>query len=572
MTMQIKRLFTFLLPVALAMGLAGCSTQTQTVLPELPTAPFGDYLLARYASSESAVKTAALYYDRALQKDPDNAELRQRVMLAQVFAGNLDQATKLARVILETEANDRLAVLILAADGIAKGNYIESISTIENTKLGPLNQVAGGLLHGWALHGDGRTAAGIDVLTGVSLAPVLGDFALFHQAVMLGQDQQFEVAEIAFEQAMKTGIMTHRIAYAWANMRLKQGNLTGAKELLQLRLDNNKDEIESGYLWQVLQTDQRRKLVFATAQQGAAEALFGPAQAMAERSLYDLAIIYLELALHMDPYHDAAKNLLARLYELQARPVDALAMLAQVQQNQPWYLQSQLDKANALFRDDRPEDGLAHLQALAQTNSHLRVQRALANAWQIEKEYDQAMVIYSQLIEADPEAADWQLYFARAVTLERTGRWPEAVPDFRKSLELNPDNADVLNYLGYTFVDAGENVEEGLALIRKAIALKPRAGYIVDSLGWAYYRLGQYDEAVTELERAVEMEPGEPTINDHLGDAYWQVGRKLEAKFQWQRVLTLEPDGDVDLARINDKIKYGLKPSTDTQLASDLEQ
>ena len=90
-----------------------------------------------------------------------------------------------------------------------------------------------------------------------------------------------------------------------------------------------------------------------------------------------------------------------------------------------------------------------------------------------------------------------------------------------------------MNYLGYSWVDMNMNLDEALDMIRKAVDLRPSDGYIVDSLGWAYYRLGRFDEAVRELERAVSLKPDDPVLNDHLGDAYWRAGRKLEATFQW---------------------------------------
>jgi Flp pilus assembly protein TadD len=115
----------------------------------------------------------------------------------------------------------------------------------------------------------------------------------------------------------------------------------------------------------------------------------------------------------------------------------------------------------------------------------------------------------------------------------------------------------VLNYLGYSWVDQGINLDEGMKMIRRAVEQRPDDGYIVDSLGWAYYRTGNIEEAVKNLERAVELKPDDPTINDHLGDAYWKTGRHLEAQFQWQHALQLKPEAD-EQKKIEEKIKVGL--------------
>jgi len=156
-----------------------------------------------------------------------------------------------------------------------------------------------------------------------------------------------------------------------------------------------------------------------------------------------------------------------------------------------------------------------------------------------------------------PERRHWFLFYVRGIAYERSGRWEEAERDFRKALELEPDQPNVLNYLGYSLVEKGIKLDEALEMIRKAVEKRPNDGYITDSLGWALYRLGRYEEAVEPMERAVELTPLDPVINDHLGDVYWMVGRKREARFQWKRALSFGPD-EKDAARIRRKLEVGL--------------
>ncbi|MDD9876982.1 MAG: tetratricopeptide repeat protein, partial [Magnetovibrio sp.] len=155
---------------------------------------------------------------------------------------------------------------------------------------------------------------------------------------------------------------------------------------------------------------------------------------------------------------------------------------------------------------------------------------------------------------------NWRLLYSRGIALERAKRWPEAEKDFLKALEFEPDQPYVLNYLGYSWVDRGVHLERALEMIHNAVRRRPNDGYIIDSLGWVYYRLGNYPKAVLELERAVQIRPEDPVINDHLGDAYWRVGRELEARFQWQRSLSLDPDEKVE-AEVLKKLKSGLPPA-----------
>jgi Flp pilus assembly protein TadD len=162
---------------------------------------------------------------------------------------------------------------------------------------------------------------------------------------------------------------------------------------------------------------------------------------------------------------------------------------------------------------------------------------------------------------AKPEKSNWVMFYFRGICYERSNQWPKAEADMKKALELYPDQPLVLNYLGYSWVDKGVHLEEGMDMIRRAVEQRPDDGYIVDSLGWAYFRTGNYDEAVKNLERAVQLKPDDPTINDHLGDAYWRVGRLLEAHFQWSQAVDFKPDPD-ELATLQKKLKDGLPPDT----------
>ena len=167
-------------------------------------------------------------------------------------------------------------------------------------------------------------------------------------------------------------------------------------------------------------------------------------------------------------------------------------------------------------------------------------------------------------------AANWNIYYQRGIAYERLKQWPKAEPNFRKALELFPNQPQVLNYLGYSWIDMNMNLEEGMEMIRKAVELRPSDGYIVDSLGWAHYRLGEYDDAVRELERAVSLKPDDPVLNDHLGDAYWRVGRRLEATFQWSHARDMKPEPAV-LAGVEKKLKEGLPPVEDKAVAEEPE-
>ncbi|MGZ5986000.1 MAG: tetratricopeptide repeat protein, partial [Caulobacteraceae bacterium] len=183
---------------------------------------------------------------------------------------------------------------------------------------------------------------------------------------------------------------------------------------------------------------------------------------------------------------------------------------------------------------------------------------AIADLYRAAGRFPDAVAVLDKLIAADPSAADWAIYYERGTSLDRSGRWPEAEKDLQKALTLRPDQPDVLNYLGYSWVTRGERLPQAIAMLQKAYLAQPNSGEIADSLGWAYYNMGDFKQAVQRLERAVALEPVNPEINDHLGDAYWRAGRKTEAQYQWSRVLSLKPNADLKTA-VERKLSAGLE-------------
>ena len=131
-----------------------------------------------------------------------------------------------------------------------------------------------------------------------------------------------------------------------------------------------------------------------------------------------------------------------------------------------------------------------------------------------------------------------------------------------KALAQEPNEPELLNYLGYSWIDQGLHLDEGMKMLMRATALRPDDGAITDSVGWAFYRVGQFDKAVEWLERASEQKGDDATITEHLGDAYWHVGRKREARFEWERALNQKPDKD-RVPVIKDKLANGLNAGND---------
>jgi Flp pilus assembly protein TadD len=293
---------------------------------------------------------------------------------------------------------------------------------------------------------------------------------------------------------------------------------------------------------------------------GAAEAMFGIAASLNDQRSAEIAMLYLNLVLHLRSDFDVARVLLADRYENEEMYEAANALYARVPSSSPYYAMVRIEIAMNLARLGQEDRAIAEVRAIAESRQNdVEAWTALGDLYRGKERFADAAQAYDRAIAAagSPSGARWNLYYARGVALERAGRWEDAERDLKQALVLSPDQPQVLNYLGYSWVDQGRNLDAALAMLEKAHALKPLDGYIADSVGWAYYRLGRYKEAAAKLEQAVLLVPGDPTVNDHLGDAYWRIGRKEDARFQWNHALAMNPD-DKDKPAIQRKLEHGL--------------
>ena len=302
--------------------------------------------------------------------------------------------------------------------------------------------------------------------------------------------------------------------------------------------------------------------IVKTPVQGAAEVLYGLGAAGGRQGDDLAALIYLRLALYLDPNNSLATLTLGDLYERLKQYETAIDIYQTVPDSDPLRLTADIETAQVLENLGKMDEATKLLTKIVVNHSDsAEALTALGNLQRAHKEYAAAAATYTKAITVSKkfEKSDWPLYYFRGISYERLKNWPPAEADFKHALQLYPDQPLVLNYLGYSWVDKGIHLDEAFPMLRRAVELQPTDGYIVDSLGWADYKLNRYDDAVKELERAVDLKPSDPVINDHLGDAYWRVGRKLEAHFQWNHARDLKPDAE-DLPKILRKIAHGLDP------------
>ena len=365
-------------------------------------------------------------------------------------------------------------------------------------------------------------------------------------ALILDLAGQKKDAAKRFERAYKLDPTALRVVQSYGSFLSRQGKPAEAlKVFAHVRRGAAAPSADRWRRSAELKAGKKLPPMVDTPQAGAAEVLYGLGAALGRRGGEDLGLVYLQLALYLAPSHPLALLSLADLYEAMKKPELAIKIYERVPLNSPLQRNAQIQLALDLDALDRTDEAKASLEKIIAANpGDLEAIMALGNVQRGRKQFAECGDVYSKGVDTltKAEKANWVIFYFRGICYERSKQWPKAEADLKKSLELFPDQPHVLNYLGYSWVDQGINLDEGMRMIKRAVEQRADDGYIVDSLGWAYYRLGNYEEAVKHLERAVELKPEDPTINDHLGDAYWKVGRVLEARFQWSHARDLKPE------------------------------
>ncbi|MCU0816999.1 MAG: tetratricopeptide repeat protein [Cypionkella sp.] len=518
----------------------------------------GAYLAARAALSEHSYRDAAFWYDRALGMERDNPFLLEGLVLSLMGKGDFAAAAEAAEQLLATGGRSQAGAIALLVADAREGAFDVLLEARPERAIGNLMDQ---LVLAWSEFGMGRMADAVARFDAIIANGALKPFGLYHKALALAAVGDFQSADDILSGRAEGPLVVNRrgvIAHAQILSQLERHG-----EALDLLERSFGTEAEP-------QLDQIRRdlaagaplpfTIVPDAQAGMAEVLFSLAVALNGEAEDAYTLLYALAAVELNPAHVEAVLLSAGLLERLDQPALAADVYARIAPDNPAYYTAELGRISTLLAQEQQEEGLDALEALAGRYPDLgAVHTTMGDALRRAERFEEAAAAYTRAIDliAAPEQRHWGLFYARAVAFERAKLWEQAEPDFRRALELNPDQAQVLNYLGYSFVDRNENLDEALALIKRAVELQPDAGYIIDSLAWAYFRLGRYEEALEPMERASLLEPVDPVVTDHLGDVYWAVGREREARFQWRRALSFEPE-EAEAERIRRKLEVGL--------------
>jgi tetratricopeptide (TPR) repeat protein len=520
----------------------------------------GAYLAARVAESQNDFRAAAGWYGRAILADSGNPRLLEGAILAELGTGDVPLAIKAAELLRALGGEpSQLAELALIADEAMREDYAAILAAAEGGR--DLGDLVNALVAAWAKLGEGNMSEALEGFDAITATRGLEAFGYYHKALALASVGDFEGADdILSGRAAGPIFVMRRGVFAHAQILSQLERNADALALLDQSfgtapnpvIDALRRRLEAG---EPVPFDTVR-----TARDGIAEVFHSVGTALNGDADAVNTLLHLRIASYLRPDHADAILMTADVLDTLGQHELAAETYAAFPPGDPNFVSAEIGRAGALQAQGKGDAAIEALQVLARSHGDLMgVHFALGDVLRAEDRFDEAEIAYTAAIDLLPEVTedDWVLFFYRGICHEQSQDWPAAEADFRRALELNPTQPQVLNYLGYGLVDRGEKLDEALGLIEKAVAGDPDKGYIIDSLAWALFRLGRYDEALEPMERASLLEPVDPIVTDHLGDVYWMVGRKLEARFQWRRALSFEPT-EKDATRIRRKLEVGL--------------
>jgi tetratricopeptide (TPR) repeat protein len=529
----------------------------------------GSYLAARSADKARDASEAADYLTKTLLLDPDNPALIERLFLLELSGGDMDAAEELADKVLTFNTQQRMARLTVGIRELRAKHYEKARRNFDKSSYTPVGELTSALLGAWTYAGEGRMPEAMKELDALDGNEAFANFKIYHAALIADRLSNVVRAEAAYKTAIEKSGNSLRVVQAYGNFLERHKR---PEEAVKLYESFSAGGNSNALIDEALKRAREKKIpgpFIASTQAGASEALFSLASAMTDEQSVQVAQLYARLALALDGDKPVVQTLLGDLQAQAKRYQEAIDAYDQVAQSSPLRINADLEIAINLQRLERNKEAIDKLAALAAANpKNYDALVTLGNLYRVNEAHAKAVDAYTQALALLPklEKEHWRILYYRGIAYEAQKQWDKAEPDFRQALTLQPEEPLVLNYLGYAMIDRRQNLNEALGMVKKAVELKPNDGYIVDSLGWAYYQLGDYEEALTHIERAVDLIPSDPIIGEHLGDVYWKVGRTLEAKFQWQHAKDNKPEAK-DLKRIEDKLKNGLPPDPATKPA-----
>ncbi len=538
--------------------LAGC--QTTSPLDSEKDSELSNYLLAIYAGAQGDRVRASESYLKVLKNNPQTNRLLEEAFSFFLYNGDYSNALKVGRDFYAVKPENTSVAMLLGLEAFKRGQVPAMEEYLSGVKGFGFDNLMTPLMKAWAAARNNKTKAALAALEPLLETRPFEPFYAEHRAFILDYSGRGAEAEIAYSALVnREEITSLQPVLSFGSFLVRRNRDDEALALYlkfqdlfpgNLQIEGAIKRLQAGKVPSNGIRDPDRAMAIGFLRTGVE---------LGRDRAFLAAIVYTRFALFLDPGLDEAYLFLGNLLSNETHPGLALDAFSSVARDGPFFETALLRKSFILSAHDRWPEAITLVENyLAQNPGSEGALMALGDLYRTREKYPKALAYYQRVSALKGELGpnDWFLLFARAISYERLDRWEEAEADFLKALEFHPEDPDIMNYLGYSWIDRGMKLEEGRDLIERAVKQRPTSGFIVDSLGWAQYLLGEYKDAVETLERAVSLEPSDPTLNDHLGDAYWKAGREREARFQWDHALGLDPAPE-DRHKIEAKIAYG---------------
>jgi len=520
---------------------------------------YRNYLVGRFAMTQGDVATASLRMGAAVAYDPGNVDLRQKAFLVSILNGDIDQAADLGPGAGSTATSQLMVHMISAIRAVRDGHAaiaereIDAVLKTDGTErsaqmIKPYIQAMNGQ---WdkALDESGDTA-----LQASDNNRLMGYLIKLDRARLNELKGHLDAAEADYKALYQPGAAAVIFGPDYANFLERQGRRDEAKAIWTT-ISQQASDPSSQQALDRLNNPKAAAPPLPDLKQSIAQALFLSATLYFSGNDTEMALANVRLSLYLDPAPERARIFLGQIEEELKNNDAADAAWAAVAPDSPYYSEATLRRVWALRARDELPDALNLVdQVLARQPDSLSFVVEKADILHAQDKDPEALAVLDGRIKRAGDADfTWQARFLQAMVYDSLNRWPDAEVAIKQAQTLAPDRPEVLNFLGYGWINQGQHIQEGMDLVRRALQLQPKSGAVIDSLGWGYYKLGQYDEALGFIEEAVQLDPSDAEVNDHLGDVYKAMGRNAEAGYEWSRVLSLKATSR-ELASVRQKI------------------
>lgn len=531
---------------------------------------YGNYLAGRVAHIRQDYNNASRYYVKSLEKGLVNEDLLGKTYIILASQGRIDEAIKYANMAKQQGDKNNFIDVISSVHSFKHGNYQEAREKLNNVQEKTYKDIIAPLFNAWSYVGEKNYDKAIAEADKLSKTAEIKTVYHLHKGMIAEYFEKTEEAQKNYNAIIndKNRDISFRALQIITNFLVRQKEKKKAENLIATYYGtSNIKEMLSSLNKKIKESDSSTPMLVNSANMGVAEVFLEIALLFKSVPAgYDYAQMYMAISEYFNPNNDVTKIAMADIYEERLMYKDANKYYDSVSSKSEMFYPAQIKKANNLSEEKKYEDATRVLKKLLKDNpKNFQVLFNLADVLRISNNQIDAIKYYNEALDSIFYESEkyWPVYYALAVSYDKNHEWAKAEGSLEKALKLSNRHPQVLNYLGYSWLKYDMNTDKATSMILEAYEKEPNDGVIMDSLGWVYFRTGDYKNAIFYLEKASELNPQNAVISDHLGDAYWLDGRKNEAVFLWKRALKQKEDNEeLDTRSVKSKIQNGLQQTS----------